>query len=295
LNNLSQSLISIIFPVKNEGENVKTTLDSLFNKKTNNKFEVIIVDDASEDGCCGFLDSYGRENITLITTSGVGAANARNVGAEASRGEYLIFCDAHLFFEDYWIDGLISPITQGLADAVTPGIGRTDNPNIVGYGQTLNPENFRAKWNNKKNGLFETAILPGGCFAISRKVFFDVNGFERGFRVWGFEDIELSIKLWLFGYRCFVQPEVKILHLFRTTFPYKVTVDYSDYNMMRMAYSHFSLERVEKCKKLIRRKEYSEELIESLLSTDILKQRDDYFNKRVHDDEWFFKKFDINF
>ncbi|WP_373460010.1 galactosyltransferase-related protein [Paenibacillus sp. V4I7] len=32
-----------------------------------------------------------------------------------------------------------------------------------------------------------------------------MDGFDRGFNVWGFEDIELSIKLWLHGYRCSVQ------------------------------------------------------------------------------------------
>lgn len=83
---------SIIFPAKNEGENVKSTLDSLFSVKTNYPFEVIVVNDGSTDNCCEFLETYDKkERVKLIHTVGIGAANARNLGAEHSSGEYLIF------------------------------------------------------------------------------------------------------------------------------------------------------------------------------------------------------------
>src|SRR5438270_863334 len=78
-----------------------------------------------------------------------------------------------------------------------------------------------------KTDLFPTAVLPGGCIAISKKVFTDIGGFDREFRVWGYEDVEFSIRMWLFGYSCFVQPKVKILHLFRTSHPY--TVSWEDF------------------------------------------------------------------
>ncbi|MDE3838791.1 glycosyl transferase family 2 [Bacillus methanolicus] len=290
----AQPFLSIIFPAKNEGENVKTTLNSLFSVKTNYPFEVIIVNDGSEDNCCDFLKTYyKKDQVKLIHSEGIGAANARNLGAKNASGEYLIFCDAHLQFENWWIDLLIEPLLTGQSDAVTPAIGSMGNTKFIGYGQTLKP-NLRIKWNSKQNGLFETAVLPGGCFIIRREVFEDVGGFETGFKTWGHEDVELSIKLWLFGYHCHVQPEVKIIHLFRKAHPYKVSYDDVYYNLLRMAYSHFNAVRIQKCRKLIVHAKVK--AIEAqVLQDGVNEQREAYFQKRKYNDDWYFNKFDIDF
>ncbi|WP_078412199.1 glycosyltransferase family 2 protein [Priestia abyssalis] len=290
----AKPIISIIFPVKNEGGNVRTTLDSLFSVKTAYPFEAIVVNDKSADNCCDFLQTYPqKKRVKLIHTIGVGAANARNVGAENASGDYLIFCDAHLEFEDWWIDHLLQPLLSGKTDAVTPAIGAIGDSENVGFGQTLMP-NLRIQWNPEQNELFETAVLPGGCFAIKRTVFEDVGGFETGFKTWGHEDVELSIKLWLFGYDCHVQPNVKILHLFRKSHPYKIPYDDYYYNLLRMAFSHFNAARIQKCRKLIRRRKASD--IEKLVLQDgVQMQREAYFQKRKYNDDWYFKKFNIDF
>lgn len=286
--------LSIIFPVKNEGENVRTTLDSLFTTKTSFPFEVLVVNDGSVDHCCDFIRNYPKKDIiTLIETKEVGAANARNEGAQRATGDYFIFCDAHLQFEDWWMDKLIEPLIQGKTEAVSPAIGSIGNEHFTGYGQTLKP-NLRIKWNAKPTSLCETAILPGACLAMSKNVFEEVGGFERGFLTWGHEDVELSIKLWLFGYRCHVLPTVKVLHLFRKELPYEVSYEDIYYNILRMAYSHFSTERVQKCKRFIlSSKARGIEL--KVLQDGALEQRKEYITKRKRTDDWYFQKFNIPF
>ncbi|EST55343.1 glycosyl transferase family 2 [Brevibacillus panacihumi W25] len=206
---MSDLMVSIIFPVKNEGENVKNTLDSLTNVKNEAHYEVIIVDDASEDGCCDFLKQIDYPfPVKLVRTQGLGSANARNYAVNFASGNYFVFCDAHLFFEDNWLDNLIQPLVNGIADGVVPGIAPHDKPNVVGYGYTINLNKFKADFNGRsilKDDMepTETPCLPGGCLAISKEVFEDIGGFDRGFIVWGHEDIEISIKLWLFGYRLY--------------------------------------------------------------------------------------------
>ncbi|MCM3568574.1 glycosyltransferase family 2 protein [Neobacillus mesonae] len=287
--------VSIIFPVKNEGNNVKLTLNSLFSIKTNYPIEVIVVNDNSVDGCCDFLSSYNKEDIVkLVHTNGIGAANARNLGAKTATADFLIFCDAHLEFEDWWVDNLLEPLFSGKTDAVCAAIAAKDDPKAIGYGQTLTAT-LRTKWNPKRLNLFETAILPGGCFAISKAVFEDVGGFETGFKTWGYEDVELSIKLWLFGYRCHVQPKVRVIHLFRQSHPYKVTFDDVNYNFLRMAYSHFNTTRIRKCKELIFNEKQREQIEAQVLKDGVTRQRKVYFQKRKYDDNWYFKKFNIPF
>ncbi|MCU9614561.1 glycosyltransferase [Caldibacillus lycopersici] len=286
--------VSIIFPVKNEGIQLKNTLDSLFSKKTNTTFKIIIVNDGSNDGCCDFLNSYEKkESINLIVTEGIGAANARNLGASHADSDYLIFCDAHLQFEDWWIDRLLEPLHLQQTDAVSPAIGSFNNDDFIGFGQTLLP-NLRIKWNAKPDGLSETAILPGACLAISQRIFAEVGGFDKGFPTWGHEDVEFSIKLWLFGYRCHVLPTVKILHFFKKQLPYEVRYEDFFYNLLRMAYSHFTIERIQKCKKLMLHTK-AREIERKVVKNGGLDQRRNYFKRRVHTDDWYFHKFTIDF
>lgn len=292
--NQHKPLVSLIIPVKNEGKHIENTIHSALQVKTNYPFEMIVVDDGSTDGCCEFIPSYAAtEQVKLIRSKEVGAARARNMGAEHSTGEYLIFCDAHVFFEDFWVERLLQPIEDGLADGTTPGIANTILPSCAGYGQTLN-EHLGVVWHGEKSTLFPTSVLPAGCYAVSRKVFFDIGGFDSGFQVWGHEDVEISIKMWLFGYTCYVQPAVKILHVFRNSHPYQVNWEHIYFNMLRMAYSHFKEERIEKCRKLIKYCDPSQ-IEASVLANGVLEQRNKYLARRKYDDDWYMKKFNIPF
>jgi len=287
-------LVSVIIPAKNEGNNVRTTLTSLYECKTRYPLEIIVVDDGSSDKCCDFLKTEQQAMpVRLITTPGIGAAPARNLGAEQAKGEYLIFCDAHLTFEPYWIDRLLELILSRTADAVAPAIGSINEPHKVGYGQKLD-ERLGVVWNPQPYRASPVAILPGGCFVIPKSVFMDIGGFDRGFQVWGYEDIEISIKLWLFGYRCFVHPNVKILHLFRQAHPYTVTHTHVYYNMLRMAYSHFKEERIAACKKLIIHAN-ADEVEQDVIKFGAAAQRARYFARRKHDDDWWTREFRIPF
>ncbi len=286
--------ISIIFPVKNEGMNVKNTLTSLFSTDTKINFEVIIVDDASDDGCCDFIKgSTYEEKVKLIKTQGIGPSAARNRGASEAAKEFFLFCDAHLSFEPYWIDKLIIPVLSGKTDVVCPAISSMDDSKIVGYGQTLT-SHLKIQWHKHKPGLFYTAIIPGGCFLIKKSAFNKVGGFENGFKSWGHEDVELSIKLWLFGYTCSCEPSVNIKHLFRKKHPYKVDYDGVYYNLLRMAYLHFNKERIEKTKTLIVHR--NPKVIEKrVLKDGVEVRRQQYLRERTRDDDWFFKYFQIYF
>ncbi|MEG9296752.1 glycosyltransferase [Mangrovibacillus sp. Mu-81] len=286
--------VSVIFPVRNEGKNVKMTLDSLFSVKTNIEIEAIIVDDASTDNCCKFLSLYRfKEKVTYIRTEGVGPANARNLGASRASFPYLAFCDAHMTFENFWLDRLVFYLASGASDAICPAIGSIDDPGVIGYGQSLTPS-LKIRWHQKKKRLFETAILPGACIVTSKKAFQDIEGFENGFSSWGHEDVELSLKLWLFGYRCHCEPNVKVLHLFRVSHPYKVNYEGIYYNLMRMAYLHFDDNRVKKARTLIHYAAPSK-IEKNVINDGVLIKRAHYFKKRKRDIEEVFNKFNIYF
>jgi len=291
---LEQPLVSVIIPVKNEGTWIRKTIDSLFQVKTTLPFEVIVVDNDSNDGCCDFLVSCNNPQLTLLSEKGNGIARARNAGARIAKGEILIFCDAHLRFEDGWMEKLIKPIQDGLAAATNPCIADLQNPKRMGFGYTWG-ENLTIKWNPGVPFPFPSPFLAGGCLAIMKDVFYQIEGFDQAFRGWGYDDQEISLKLWLFGYRCLVQPKVKILHYFRKTSPpYPQLNEDLYFNLLRMAYLHFTQERINKCKRLIQHADICK-IEQWILSSNVLETRVKYLRLRKHDDDWFMQKFNIPF
>lgn len=292
INYPNTNLVSIIIPAKNEGISVYNTLKSLYQSKTNICYEVIVVDDHSNDGCCDFI--HADEQTTLIQTNGLGAAMARNIGARNATGDILIFCDAHLFFQDFWIDRLIEPINKQICDAINPGISDVYNRKQIGYGYKWN-ERLEAKWNTDLTELSPVPLLAGGCLAVTKIAFEQVGGFEYGFKTWGHEDEELSLKLWLFGYSCYVEPDVIIMHVFREDEPpFPLSWEDINYNFLRMAYLHFNEERLIKCLNFIKHTD-SKKIKESVLSGDVLQQRKRYKQIRKYDDDWYMEKFQIPF
>ncbi len=291
---------SVIIPCKNEGQNLKMTLDSIMAASqalSTGKLEIVVVDDGSDDGCCDFLKESGsRSGLRYISTPGLGVSQARNLGASTARGEYLIFCDAHITVPAGWPDNLLASFKDDSVDAVSPAIGSLENPAAVGYGQTWD-EQLQVVWLPPHRQMKTSAapLLPGGCVAVRAGAFWQTGGFDQGFIVWGHEDVEFSLKMWLFGYRLCVDPTVKILHLFRRKHPYPVKMDHFLYNMLRMAYSHFNNERIEKVLGLINRSGSSKKINQRVLKGGALEQRKQYLARRKYDDDWFMKKFNIDF
>lgn len=289
--------VSIIIPCKNEGGNVKMTVDSLIAALPFNGTEIIVVDDMSQDNCCSFLQTDSNySDVQLISSPGLGAARARNYGATAAKGEFLVFCDAHITVQKGWLEKLLNTFKNTGVDAVSPAIGSIANPTATGYGQTWN-DRLETVWLPcpDRMEIAKAPLLPGGCLVIRSSVFQAVGGFDQGFIVWGYEDVELSLKLWLFGYRLCINPAVKILHLFRQKHPYQVSFNHVNYNLLRMAYSHFNNQRIDKVIDMVKQHGKSEKIIRSVIKSGVLDQRQDYFKRRKRSDDWFMSEFQIPF
>lgn len=174
---MSNYLFSIILPVKNEGLNIKITINSILRTQGDFPYEIIVVDDGSDDGCCTFLKNqfYRLPHLKLITTNGLGAANARNVGADSAGGKILVFCDAHITVPSDWLEKMEKRFSLQTVDGLSPAIASMDDPNAVGYGQIWD-ERLEAKWLPKPPDMVTSPLLPGGCQAFRREAFQKVGG-----------------------------------------------------------------------------------------------------------------------
>lgn len=86
--------VSVIMPVYNSGEYLKTAVESILNQSLR-EIELIIVDDGSTDGSAEHCDEYACKDsrVRVIHQKNSGICAARNAGLKVVRGEYIGFSD----------------------------------------------------------------------------------------------------------------------------------------------------------------------------------------------------------
>ncbi len=109
LENNNYLFLSIIIPVYNNSRrDLKRCINCL--TYTRNKllnFEIILVDDGSEQSCSAFLDQMAleREKLFIIHQKNQGPAAARNNGVLIAKGKYVLFVDADdIIPKQFWQD-----------------------------------------------------------------------------------------------------------------------------------------------------------------------------------------------
>ena len=91
-------MISIILPVYNEENNIKKVIDGVldFFYKKSFPFEIIAVNDGSQDGTVGVLNDYlGQKNIIVVShAKNLGYGAALRSGFNKARGDLIFFTDS---------------------------------------------------------------------------------------------------------------------------------------------------------------------------------------------------------
>lgn len=86
-------MISIIIPLYNKAESIKTTLESVLSQSYTD-FEVLIIDDGSTDDSKNIVSEIHDDRIRYIYKDNGGVSSARNYGAMNAKSEWLFFLDA---------------------------------------------------------------------------------------------------------------------------------------------------------------------------------------------------------
>lgn len=175
-------MISIVIPTLNRPEELIILLIMLINVETNSDFEIIIVDDSKEDKS-SLIPKSIRPRIRYIHRGEkLGVSSARNVGAEAAKGEYLIFLDDDDDLTESWLSDFFK------AAESAPDLVFCDMKRVESSGK----ERIEKSLFDKNNNLLKSIFIPG-AWMIRKELFFEIGGYDEQLNY--AENTELFIRL----------------------------------------------------------------------------------------------------
>ena len=222
---VANPFLSVIVPAHRGEAVLRRSLPALLASDLDRSaWELIVVDDASGDGTPLVAAEYADLVVRLEGTPR-GPAGARNRGAEAARGEVLVFIDADVcvhgdvlgsmadaFHADPGLSALFGSYD---ADPTAPGLVSQFRNLLHHHVHQLNPGGAETFW--------------AGCGAVRRAAFMEVGMLDAGrFPRPQIEDIELGRRLRRAGHRIELRPDIQCTHLKRWTLRNMVVTDYRD-------------------------------------------------------------------
>lgn len=210
--------ISVIIVNYNGGGFVQTAIDHLKTQLLA-PYEVIVVDNASEDGSVDALSLSGLANARIIRLDeNVGFARANNLAAKEAAGDWLALLNPDAFAEPEWLHELGEAVGRypGVSMFASAQLDATDPGRIDGAGDCYFV--LGIPW----RGGFQrpSCEMPreGECFSpcgasafIRKSLFLDAGGFDESYFCYC-EDVDLGFRLRLLGERCVFLPRAVVHH-----------------------------------------------------------------------------------
>lgn len=115
-----QYKVSIIIPIYNEEKTIIEILESVNNQKIDSvEFEIIVIDDGSEDNSLKILHEHKEMYSKLIESKqNKGKGNAVREGLKVATGDYVLFQDADLEYDPNDYINILLPMKKFNADLV---------------------------------------------------------------------------------------------------------------------------------------------------------------------------------
>jgi glycosyltransferase involved in cell wall biosynthesis len=185
---------SIVIPTYNRLPILQKCLSALeiqtFDPQIVTEYEIVVVDDGSTDGTIEWLKANATElpHVQMYEQAHKGASAARNLGVERAQGDTIIFIDSDL---------VVTPVfLQSHAEALVQGQQTLGNAKLFTYGAVINTANFENPTAEPyKVTDFSNAYFATGNVAIARHYLIEVGLFDLGFSLYGWEDLELGVRL----------------------------------------------------------------------------------------------------
>ncbi|WP_342596839.1 glycosyltransferase [Cyanobacterium aponinum UTEX 3222] len=202
---------SVVIPTYNRLPILQKCLRALENQQFDtdliSDYEIVVVDDGSTDATISWLDTKKANlpHVRLFTQNHRGAGAARNLGVENAVGEYIIFIDSDLVVTESFL--------QSHAQALITAENKLQSDLIFTYGAVINTCNFDNPTSEPyKITDFSAAYFATGNVAIKKKWLIEAGMFDTMFSQYGWEDLELGVRLKRLGLKLIKCPSAVGYH-----------------------------------------------------------------------------------
>jgi len=224
---------------------LKASLSSLIKACKHIDYELIVIDDASEDRSVQMLQSEFPKADIVVNAKHLGTAKSRNLGLAKAMGEYVLLVSADTITASNALEGTLAFMDNhehagGVGIRMLTPQGRFLHISRRGFnraweaffkltGLARHFTKSRLYKNGKDNWVdeFETAevdVINGAFMLLRRAVVNEIGGLDERLSMFG-HDIDLSYRIRLAGYKNYYYPKSYILN-FRKQQSAKFTWDY---------------------------------------------------------------------
>ncbi|MCJ7497214.1 MAG: glycosyltransferase family 2 protein [candidate division Zixibacteria bacterium] len=224
-------LLSIIIVTWNSEEFIKSCLESIFNSQVSTDFEVVVIDNASQDETVKIIQEIFHQVKLISNQKNLGYAKGNNQGIEIARGGYILLLNPDVdlkenclqlmldFLEGHKEIDALGPQLLNLNGTIQPSCREFPDFSILLWEisglSTLFPKSrIFGRW---RMGYFDFQSLRevdqpmGSCLLLRRKILERIGILDERFPIF-FNDVDLCYRMKKNGGKLYFFPEAKAFH-----------------------------------------------------------------------------------
>ncbi|WP_214510685.1 glycosyltransferase [Pseudomonas brassicacearum] len=216
--------VSIVLVTYNNLNLTIQCVNSILRNTTWPNYQLIVVDNGSEDGTGDYLERLRQEVPTakvILNPDNRGFAAANNQGLREADGDILLLLNNDTVVPDGWLDPLVRHLRDpsiGLVGPVTNAVGNEAKIE-VSYTDIQQMQDFSDGYTKAHKGQsFDISMLAMFCVAFRRGILEEVGYLDEAFGIGMFEDDDYSRRVQAAGYRTVCAEDAFIHHYGQASF-----------------------------------------------------------------------------
>jgi len=222
----SMPLVSIIIPTKNAKALVQQCIDSIYQKMSYSHFEVLLVDNQSDDieslSYFKTLDAQGKVRLLHYDHS-FNYSAINNYAVTQAKGELLVLMNNDIeVLSEHWLDEMVANMSRTDIGCVGAKLyypdGKIQHAGVItglggvaGHSHKYFPKEDSGYFKRLKV-VQNLSAVTAACLGVRKSVFEEVEGLDEKNLSIAFNDVDFCLKVQAAGYRNLWSPYIEMVH-----------------------------------------------------------------------------------
>lgn len=181
-------------------------------------WELLVVDNGSEDGSVKYLRSIQDKNLSVLELDqNYFFSGGNNRGLKECKYSHVLVMNNDIFPTGDFINPLIKAFKKDKKTFAVSGqmfFSKDKRREESGYTQIFFEKKFRLQHEVDSPDYFATTAWPGGGFTLfDKKKLSFLGGFNELYQPFYYEDTDLGMRAWRLGWPSFYEPSSQVIHL----------------------------------------------------------------------------------